>query len=295
MKFTYSLIIAFCFGFLFLSCNKTIDTASDNALAENKTAIKNYINSKNLKNVVETASGLNYTYLVQNNTGIKPNIGDEITIHYKLFRVTDGVVIDSSDRAKAKPLSFAYTGKTVLIGMEEVFNFMKKGERMVLLMPNNLAYGPQTSSTVPAYSAIGVDMEMVNVRTEPQQIKDYVAKRIATLQDSILKRIVKDSTSSGLRIVKTTITTKPLVANGATVKLNYIGKLLSGTEFDAGTFSFVLGSGTTIKGFDEGVSKMRIGEKALIVFPSAIGYGPAGSGTTIPPYAPLAFEIEIVQ
>jgi FKBP-type peptidyl-prolyl cis-trans isomerase len=292
MKFIYFLFSAFCFSLLFSACNKTVDSAADNALADNKTAIKNYIDTKKLTGVVETASGLNYKYLTLNAAGQQPKIGEEITIHYKLFRVTDDFVIDSTDRTKGKemPLGFAYTGKTLLLGMEEAFAFMKKGERILLLMPNTLAYGPQTSSIVPAYSAIGVNMEIVNIRTEDQQITDYIAKKKATLPD-----FIPETTASGLRVIKTLTNTKAMVTNGQNVKLNYVGKLLNDSQFDAGTLSVVLGNGSTIKGFEEGISKMRLGEKAIIIFPSAIGYGANGSGNTIPPYAPLIFEIEILQ
>jgi FKBP-type peptidyl-prolyl cis-trans isomerase len=297
MKFTYFLISAFCFSLLFSACNKTIDSATDTALTDNNTVIDKYVADKKLASITKTASGLRYQFITQNTTGQKPTIGEEIIIHYKLFRVADGVVLDSSDRTKGKeaPLGFAYTGKTLLLGMEEAFAFMKKGERILLLMPNTLAYGPQTSSTVPAYSAIGVDMEIVNIRTEEQQITDYIAKKKASLPDSAAKKYVPETTSSGLRIIKTFTNTKAMVATGQNVKVNYVGKLLNDSPFDAGSLSVVLGSGSTIKGFEEGISKMRLGEKAIIIFPSTVGYGATGSGTTIPPYAPLIFEIEIVQ
>ncbi len=298
MKFTYSFVSIFCFSLLFWSCNKTpIDNTAENALVDNQTAIDKYIADKKLLNVTKTASGLRYQYVTQNSSGAKPTIGEEIRLHYKLFRVTDGFVLDSSDRTKGKEitLGFAYTGKTLLLGMEEAFTFMKKGERIILLMPNTLAYGPQTSSTVPAYSAIGVDMEIVNIRTEDQQITDYIARKKASLPDSAARKFIPETTASGLRVIKTLTNTKAMVANGQTVRLSYAGKLLNESQFDAGTLSVVLGSGSTIKGFEEGISKMRIGEKATIIFPSAIGYGANGSSPTIPPFAPLIFEIEILQ
>jgi FKBP-type peptidyl-prolyl cis-trans isomerase len=297
MKLVRFLPCALSVGLLLSSCQKTIDSTADNSLADNITAIKTYITTKNVTNVTETASGLNYKFITQNATGAKPVIGEELTIHYKLFRITDGFVIDSSDRTKGKeaPISFAYTGKTVLSGMEEAFAFMKKGERILLLMPNTLAYGPQTSSIIPAYSAIGVDMEIVNIKNEDQQISDYITKKKASVADSVLKKYTFETTASGVRIIKTLTNTKAMVVNGATVKVKYAGKLLNDTQFDAGTLSIVLGSGSTIKGFEEGISKMRLGEKATIVFPSAIGYGTNGSGSTIPPYAPLVFDIEIVE
>ena len=77
--------------------------------------------------------------------------------------------------------------------------------------------------------------------------------------------------------------------------VRYTGKLLSDKQFDTGDIQVRVGSGSVIKGFDEGVSKMKIGEKATLIFPSSLGYGTQGSGTTIRPYAPLLFEVEIVK
>jgi FKBP-type peptidyl-prolyl cis-trans isomerase len=298
MKYTYFLSSAFCFVVLLSSCSKNIETAADVALAENKTAIRNYITAQKLLGFTETESGLNYRFTVKNNTGTKPNIGNQLTIHYKIFRIKDGIVVDSSDitKGREKPLMVAFTGKTLLLGMEEAFEFMKKGERIQLLMPSNLAYGAVTNPAVPANSAIGVDLELVNVRTEKQQINDYIAKRIASLKDTaFIKTIVIDSSSSGLKIIKTTRTTRPFLANGKVVRLFYVGRLMDGSEFGVGEYSFVLGSGTTVKGFEEGIREMRGGERALLVFPSSIGYGLEGYGSTIPPYAPLSFEVEILE
>ena len=82
---------------------------------------------------------------------------------------------------------------------------------------------------------------------------------------------------------------------GEVVNVKYTGKLLTDKQFDTGQIQVRVGSGGVIKGFDEGISKLRYNEKATLIFPSSLGYGTQGSGSTIRPYAPLLFEVEVVK
>ncbi|MDO8407981.1 MAG: FKBP-type peptidyl-prolyl cis-trans isomerase [bacterium] len=88
---------------------------------------------------------------------------------------------------------------------------------------------------------------------------------------------------------------------GDTVTVNYVGSLADGSIFDAsanhGTtgFTFVLGAGQVIKGWDEGVAGMQEGGKRTLVIPPALAYGDQGIGNVIPPAATLTFEVELVK
>ncbi|AHG93658.1 peptidylprolyl isomerase FKBP-type (plasmid) [Gemmatirosa kalamazoonensis] len=84
------------------------------------------------------------------------------------------------------------------------------------------------------------------------------------------------------------------VATGQNVAVNYAGFLVNGAQFDAGSFSFVLGAGRVIPGFDQGVAGMKIGERRLLLVPASLGYGASGSGS-IPPNATLIFLVEVVS
>jgi len=90
-------------------------------------------------------------------------------------------------------------------------------------------------------------------------------------------------------------------AAGKTVSVRYTGELLDGTIFDASArhgdepFSFVLGEGKVIPGWDEGIALMHKGEKGVLLIPSALGYGPDGAGSDIPPNAVLRFEVELLN
>lgn len=94
-------------------------------------------------------------------------------------------------------------------------------------------------------------------------------------------------------------------SKGQTVTVNYTGKLLSdGTIFDSNTdpafnhvqpFSFPLGVGQVIQGWDLGVAPMKKGEKRTLYIPSSLGYGPQGAGGKIPGNAVLIFDVELVN
>ncbi len=87
---------------------------------------------------------------------------------------------------------------------------------------------------------------------------------------------------------------------GRTVVVHYTGWLKDGFKFDSSLdrhdpFSFPLGSGRVIRGWDEGVDGMRVGGRRRLTVPPDLGYGAAGAGGVIPPNATLLFEVELLQ
>jgi FKBP-type peptidyl-prolyl cis-trans isomerase len=94
--------------------------------------------------------------------------------------------------------------------------------------------------------------------------------------------------------------TGPEIKAGQTAVVEYTGKLDDGSVFDATSkhggkpFEFELGSGMVIKGWDQGVLGMKVGETRILTIPSELGYGPSGYPPIIPPNATLTFEVKLV-
>jgi peptidylprolyl isomerase len=106
-------------------------------------------------------------------------------------------------------------------------------------------------------------------------------------------------TPSGLSITDLVVGEGPEAVKGETVSVNYRGTLASGKEFDSsygrGPFSFPLGAGRVIQGWDEGVAGMKVGGKRKLVIPPDLAYGERGAGGVIPANATLTFEVELLK
>lgn len=107
------------------------------------------------------------------------------------------------------------------------------------------------------------------------------------------------TTPSGLKYVDLVVGKGADVKTGDHVSVNYLGKLLDGTKFDAsadhgGTFDYVQGVTSLISGWTEGTSTMKVGGKRKLIIPPQLGYGMQGAGDAVPPNATLVFEIELV-
>jgi peptidylprolyl isomerase len=111
------------------------------------------------------------------------------------------------------------------------------------------------------------------------------------------------TTPSGLRIIDVKPGTGPVPRAGQTVTVNYTGWLFvdgkKGKKFDSSLdrgepFSFTLGEGQVIKGWDEGLATMHVGGKRTLIIPPDLGYGASGAGGDIPPGATLIFDVDLL-
>jgi len=109
-----------------------------------------------------------------------------------------------------------------------------------------------------------------------------------------------EETPSGLRYVVVEDGSGEVAEPGDHVVVHYTGWLPSGKKFDSSRdrdepFSFPLGAGRVIAGWDEGVAGMAVGERRRLVIPPDLGYGAAGAGAVIPPDATLVFDVELLE
>ena len=106
-------------------------------------------------------------------------------------------------------------------------------------------------------------------------------------------------TSSGLTIEDLVVGNGDTASAGQRVSVHYTGWTTDGKKFDSSKdrgqpFSFSLGEGEVIRGWDEGVAGMKVGGKRKLTIPPELGYGSRGAGKVIPPNATLLFEVELL-
>eukprot|EP01084_Bolivina_argentea_P089227 161029_1 len=141
----------------------------------------------------------------------------------------------------------------------------------------------KTGSDVPE----GSDDEGMGMDSPTDKVGDETD--VSTAQDEgIMKKIIKAGT--GWQTPE----------DGADVQVHYVGTLLDGTQFDSSRdrgepFSFKIGQGSVIKGWDQGVAKMKKGEIAQLTCKPEYAYGEAGKPPTIPPSSTLQFEVELIS
>ncbi len=108
------------------------------------------------------------------------------------------------------------------------------------------------------------------------------------------------TTPSGLKYVDIVVGTGATPKTGQTATVHYTGWLKDGTKFDSSLdrrqpFTFQVGAGHVIKGWDEGVVGMTVGGKRKLIIPPELAYGERGAGEDIPPNATLLFEVELLK
>ncbi len=151
---------------------------------------------------------------------------------------------------------------------------------------------------------VGAEAESWDATKAFEQFKNSGAERLAAEKAKEAVELDKvaagfDETESGLRYKIIQKGTGDKAASGQTVSVHYEGSLLNGEVFDSSykrnqPIDFQLGVGQVIKGWDEGISLLQVGDKARFVIPSDLGYGSAGAGGVIPPNATLIFDVELM-
>lgn len=277
-------------GLFTTACKKDAPEVPDYSVPD-KAAITKYLADHAITTAQAQPSGLYFLPVVTNPNGVRIAAGSTASVLYTGHLLdAAGTVFDASSMHDNVPFPIAVGANQVITGFDEGLRLMHVGDKAELLIPSGLAYGPSSSSNVPANSVLRFEVEVVDLPVfEDRVITDYLTAHQIT---TALKQ------PSGLYFL-------PLVTNagavspatGKRITVKYSGHLLNaaGTEFDSGTFGFNFGRNQVIAGFEEGIGLMHKGDTAELLIPSRLAYGTKGAGTQIQPNSVLRFEVEVVD
>jgi peptidylprolyl isomerase len=241
-------------------------------------------------NETVTASGLKYK-ITEHGTGRQVLKGDKVTAHYTGL-LTDGKKFDSS-RDRNQPFSFKVGVGQVIAGWDEGFLLLKVGDKATFTIPPQIGYGSSVAGggIIPPNSTLFFDVEVIDAvdAPKPQPAVPYDIVGLDTVKMQSGLRFIKIETGTGIK-----------AQQGKYVSVHYTGYLLDGKKFDSSVergepIEFQLGRGLVIKGWEEGIELMHVGDKMRFIIPSELAYGEKGAPNAIPPNATLVFDCELVD
>lgn len=296
-KYGWIVAVSVVLGGFLSACKDVSNPIGSDKKVQNDEEIRAYIAKNNIA-AQSTKEGLYYKVVTKGSSAQKPEVGDEVRVRFVARRL-DGFIVDSSEVNRSSSNSFLYkaggllyyTGQPLLSAeaLELIFgSLLSEGDSALLLVPSQLGSGAGGSLLLPAYSPVRIDLKVVSISTEKERIDAFIKDR------SIF---ISETTESGLRFGKTlSQPDSALLKAGDKVLVKFTGRLLDNAIFDSGTRTETVGSNGSEKGFTEGIAKLRVGEKANLVFPSSLGYGPKGNQRNqVLGYAPLYFEVEVLS
>jgi FKBP-type peptidyl-prolyl cis-trans isomerase len=239
-----------------------------------------------------TSTGLAYV-MHKNEAPVKAEIGDILVINLS-YGTEDTLIFDS--KQYQKPVYIQLTNPAYKGSLEEGLAMLGSGDSATFYLSADSVYQRIFNQPPPAFLKPGDELifqvGVMAVKNEDRELADWFTRENMTASPR----------PSGLYIlpIQSGKANARQAAPGSKAKVHYTGYLLDGTKFDSSVdrgepFQFQVGKGQVIPGWDEGVSTMKVGDKVKLVIPSYLAYGPRGASNIIPPYAPLLFEVELLD
>ncbi len=302
MRYTLTLILALCT--LQLSAQKPGTKPAMRAAGAAKPAAKNATQKSGYtESNITTPSGMQI-HLFNAGKGPGPKPGDFMSFHLIIRTGSDSILMSTYSQNspnKGKPMEIQYTQSVSIMDLMEAFQRLSPGDSAAIKVPSDSIFKGNLAAQRPPFFPQGSFMKyyikMVSISNAAEREKgerDAIAKFV---KDSNLKVTV---TASGLNYVILRPGTGDQAKPGDEVVVHYAGRLFNGKQFDASysrgePFTFKLGAGQVIKGWDEGVALLKVGEKIKLIIPSGMAYGAQGAGADIPPNSPLVFDVELIS
>ncbi|MES2387447.1 MAG: FKBP-type peptidyl-prolyl cis-trans isomerase [Bacteroidota bacterium] len=245
-----------------------------------------------------TVDGLEYFFFKKNN-GKKARLGDIITMHIEYRTHQDSLL--GSTRAAGNPIRIKAAEPPFKGGLESGLMMVSPGDSVVFFIPADSVLKDYPRDHWPpavhSKTKLAYYLKVVDINTEAELIQKETD---ALMTYAKSKKLQVRKSENGLMYAITEEGTGVQARAGDSVAVHYTGMLTDGKVFDSSKQSgqpieFVLGTHRVIQGWDQGIALLKEGTKAVLLIPSALAYGPNGSPPTIPGYAPLVFEVELVR
>lgn len=279
----------------------------------------------------KTESGLYYKFHDKNENAPKVQTGDEVTVSLKMY--TADTVFLSTVRDTLLSQQILVEESVYPGDLYEALRMMSEGDSATfILQSNDLFVNFFRMESPPDYlpdsAEVFLDLRIhgrlsgAEAEKKMQAMLEAREKMLGELRSSEPARIaafLKEHNlsvkplKSGLYFIETRAGKGKAITNGASVTVHYAAKLMNGkiietsmkeeamksgifdSLFEYIPFTFVMGDSSTVAGWEEGISHMRKGGKAILVVPSSLAYGEEGLEDIIPPYSPVVYEIEILE
>lgn len=286
----------------------------DKETAGSKPSVANNV-QKGVDGYIKLEAGTDYKLIEDKPGDIYPDYGDHVDLHLNMT-VEDSIIFDTRTAMNGEPAPVPLQKSPFRGDLLEALRFMTAGDsaKVRLSVDSLLAAGAPEAP----WMKKGVGQKIVyNVRivtVTPKALKEKQEKEAAGKQVEIDDKLIQEhlaknnikakKTESGLYYVISKEGTGAQAMAGKKVSVNYTGMLLNGEKFDSNVdpqfqhvqpFEFMLGTGSVIKGWDEGIALLKKGGKGTLYIPSNLAYGRNSPSPKIPANSVLVFDVELVD
>ena len=248
------------------------------------------------KGFKKTGSGLYYRFHVENTTARVPENNEVISLEMSIRTEKDSIVV------VPKQITVMMQSPRFKGDVYEALSLMHEGDSAEFIINAKKYYEVYNYGQIPDFVKDDKTMLWFTIRIDVIQSYEQhkrKAEKEAMENYLITNNITVSPQASGLYYIEIKEGKGNNASNGQIVSVHYTGKLLDGTVFDSSVdrgepFSFPLGEGRVIKGWEEGIALMKKGGNALFLIPSYLAYGERAIGS-IPANSPLLFEVELID
>jgi peptidylprolyl isomerase len=249
--------------------------------------------------------GISYDMITKGN-GKEIKMGDNLKVQVINSTMKDSVIFSSIKNGS--PLEFKMTDPRFNGDMMHAFKVLHEGDSAVFYVSADSMFRRQFPPYAKAGDLMKFNIKVLKVMNEKEMLDEKASASAG--QTSIDNKLIDEyvaakkldvkTTESGIRYIMEKEGTGNAPNDGDVVNVHYTGTLLDGTKFDSSLdrnepFSFPLGQGRVIAGWDQGVKLFKKGGKGKLIIPSPLAYGERPMGPSIPANSVLIFEIELLD